>query len=137
MREKYKVKLQRMNKYDPCISPDPEEWLALSEDDRLDLVREYHEKSGELPEGSSMEAHAAIHAVVENQVAMNIEPVTSTVAKLIRQGLKRHEAVHAVGAVLSGEIWELQQKGEVGWNASKYRRKLEKLTVKRWRKGQW
>lgn len=126
-----------MNEYDPSIAIDPEAWLAIPEDERIELIREYHERSGELPEESSLEMHAGIHTVVENQLAMKLEPVPETVEKLMRQGLDRHEAIHAVGAVLSGEIWEAQRKGETTWNAGKYRRRLEKLTAKRWRKGQW
>ena len=84
-----------------------------------------------------MEAHASIHVIVENQIAMAFEPVPATVAKLIRQGLSRHEAIHAVGAVLSGEIWQLQQQESSEWESGVYRRKLEKLTAKRWSKGQW
>jgi len=30
--------------YDPMVAPDPVEWLALSEDDATELVREYRTK---------------------------------------------------------------------------------------------
>lgn len=127
-----------MNTYDPSIAPVPEEWLALPEDERVGLVRSFHETTGERPlEGGRIEAHAGIHVVVENQIAMGFEPVPATVAKLIRQGLSRHEAIHAIGAVLSGEIWHLQQQDHSKWESGAYRRKLEKLTAKRWRKGQY
>lgn len=127
-----------MSTYDPSIAPVPKEWLAQSEDERVELVRLFHETAEEnLLKDQRMEAHAAIHVVVENQIAMGFEPVPATVAKLIRQGLSRHEALHAVGAVLSGEIWQLQQQEQSKWESGIYRRKLEKLTAKRWRKGQY
>lgn len=126
-----------MDKYDPSIPPIPEEWLALSEDDRVELVRSYHEINESPMEGGRMEAHAGIHVVIEKQIAMAFEPVPATVARLTRQGLSRHETIHAVGAVLSGEIWQLQQHSESKWEPGAYRRKLDKLTAKRWKKGHW
>ena len=32
--------------YDPLHAPDPKEWLALDETERLDLVAEFHEVKG-------------------------------------------------------------------------------------------
>jgi hypothetical protein len=126
-----------MNRYEPSIEPDAEEWLGLAESERLDLVREYHESAKERISEEAMEAHAAAHVLIENQIAMALEPVPETVARLIHQGLERHEAIHAVAAVLLDEIGELQHNAEASWNQAQYRRKLEKLTAKRWRKGQW
>ena len=31
-----------MQRYDPLVAPDPEEWLALDEQERIDLARDYH-----------------------------------------------------------------------------------------------
>jgi len=127
-----------MDKYDPSVSPNPEKWLALPEDERVELIRSFHEENEEnLSEEGQLELHAGIHAVVENQIAMAYAPVPATLAKLVRQGLSRHEAIHAIGSVLSGEIWQLQQQGQSKWESGVYRRKLEKLTAKRWKKGQY
>ena len=81
--------------------------------------------------------HAAIHVVVENQTALNERPVPETLEKLMQQGLDRHEAIHAIGAVLSEDMYEIMQGGNTGHDPGKYRRRLEKLTAKRWRKGRW
>ena len=126
-----------MKRYDPSQAPNSEEWLSLDESVRINLVETFHKDAGEeIPEGAET-MHATIHVVVENQFASGTEPVPVTVTKLIRQGLDRHEAIHAVGSVLSEEIFELQHgKGE-SWNRQRYNRRLEKLTAKRWRKGQW
>lgn len=126
-----------MNKYEPSNTPDAEEWLGLAESERIDLVRAYHETAADPLEKGAIAAHASVHVMVENQVAMGVEPVPETVARLIRQGLNRHEAIHAVAAVLLDEISELQNNPEASWNSGLYRRKLGKLTAKRWRKGQW
>ncbi|MEN8108777.1 MAG: hypothetical protein ABFS22_12330 [Pseudomonadota bacterium] len=126
-----------MERYEASQSPDPEEWLALDETVRIELVREFHIEAGEeVPEGGE-KIHATIHVIIENQLAMGIEPVPSTIAKLTRQGLDRHEAIHAVGAVLSEDMFDLMKGNEESWNPQRYRRRLEKLTAKRWRRGKW
>jgi len=56
-------------RYDARRAPIPEEWLELDEQERLDLVIEYHRR-GRLSVGQSATAHGATHVVVENQVAM-------------------------------------------------------------------
>ncbi len=126
-----------MEQYNPQNAPDPDEWQAISEDERIDLVREFHEQAEEeVPDGGE-NIHAVFHVIVENQIAMNLPPVAATVEKLIRQGLNRHEAIHAVGAVLSGDMHELLHGDKESWEPQQYRRRLEKLTAKRWRKGKW
>ncbi|GMQ83721.1 MAG: hypothetical protein BMS9Abin06_0460 [Gammaproteobacteria bacterium] len=126
-----------MERYNPSQAPDPDEWQALDEFDRIELIQAFHaEADEEIPEGPE-KIHAVIHVVVENQLAMGVEPIPATIAKLTRQGLDRHEAIHAVGAVLSENIFELLQSNEASWDSKRYRKRLEKLTAKRWRKGQW
>ena len=78
-----------------------------------------------------------MHVVVENQLAMGFEPVSATIAKLVRQGLCRHEAIHAVAAIICGDSYNLIKGVTQSWDPRRYRRRLEKLTAKRWRKGQW
>ena len=126
-----------MEKYDPEKTPEPEEWLALDSDQRIILVETYHEEENIESGESGMTVHATMHVVVENQVAENIPAVRNTVGKLTRQGLSRHEAIHAIAAVLTEDIFHLL-KGEIeSFDIKKYRRRLEKLTAKKWRKGQW
>ncbi len=48
--------------------------------------------------------HSVLHVIVENQLAMNAEPVPATIARLTRQGLSRHEAIHATGAVFDWRV---------------------------------
>jgi hypothetical protein len=33
-----------MQRYDPLKAPDPEEWLALNEQERIELARDYHRR---------------------------------------------------------------------------------------------
>ena len=126
-----------MKKYNSSPAPDPKEWLSLDESERIFLVEVFHEEAGEeIPENAE-EMHAIIHVAVENQCAMGVDPVPKTLAKLIRQGLDRHEVIHAIGAVLSEDLFELYKGTIESWEQKRYRRRLEKLTAKRWRKGQW
>ncbi len=126
-----------MEKYDPLQAPESEKWLSLDESERITLVTIFHEDAGEEISGGSEMMHALIHVIVENQFALGEEPVPAVVAKLIRQGLDRHDALHAVGAVLSEGMFNLQKSEGGSWDQSRYRKRLEKLTAKRWRKGQW
>ena len=126
-----------MQAYKPSISPNPDEWLALDEYERIRLVREFHENhEEELPE-DAIQIHSVFHVVVENQFALGVEQIPETIARLIRQGLDRHEAVHAIGAILSEDIYELLKGNKREFPSKQYRRKLEKITAKRWGKGQW
>lgn len=126
-----------METYNPSTNPDPKEWKALDESEQLRLVQDYHaQMNEEVTEGSEI-AHAGIHVIVENQIATDVEPVPATISKLIRQGLSRHEAIHAVGAIICEDLYDLLHSREETWNLKKYRRRLEKLTAKRWSKGQW
>ena len=54
--------------YDADEQPDPDAWLELDETERIDLVIEYHRRTGVQLE--SPEPHAIAHVVVENQVAL-------------------------------------------------------------------
>ena len=118
--------------YDPHQAPEPEEWLALHELDRIGLALEYHRRTGEpLPKPK---LHAAIHAAVENQIALGDEtPARATLHRLMDEGLDRHEAIHAIGFVLAGHMYYLthDKPTEEDPNAT-YFKELEELTAKKW-----
>jgi hypothetical protein len=123
-----------MDTYDPMMAPDAAEWLGLDEQERIDLVVGYHREAHIEVPGETM--HAALHTVVENQVAEKVQEVNATMARLLRQGLDRHDAVHAIGAVLAGHVHALSAKSDTGTgNHRPYYRRLAKLSAKRWRKG--
>jgi hypothetical protein len=55
-----------MQRYDPLKAPDPEAWLALDEQARIELVRDYHRRARiRLPNAT---VHAVLHAIVETQI---------------------------------------------------------------------
>lgn len=126
-----------MDTYNPNKPVDSENWLALDEATRIELVYDFH--SGlelEITE-DGLRVHSSIHVIVENQLAMGVDLIPETIAKLTRQGLNRHEAIHAIGAIISEDIFDVMKGNAEEFSPKKYRRKLEKLTAKRWLKGQY
>jgi hypothetical protein len=121
-----------MEHYDADQPIDPEEWTALDEAERSYLVERFHRKRRiRLP---NSRLHAAIHVVVENQVAIGSEiPVQSVLARLMGEGLSRHDAIHAIGSVLAGHMFDLMKGTAEGQdvNAAYYQR-LKELTAKDW-----
>ena len=121
-----------MRNYDPSVAPDSTAWLEMDEDERLEIVREYHRRRRiKLP---NLDAHALTHAVIENQLAEGLVPASSALNRLLAEGLDRHEAVHALGSVLMEHIWNLTNKprGDGDPNAP-YLAALDKLTAASWR----
>jgi hypothetical protein len=97
-----------MELYDPDTAPDPDAWLALSERERLELVESAHDE--ELDDLPNPTLHCSMHVAIETQVAMGDElPVAGQLARLISEGLTRHEAVHAVASVLAGHMFKIMK----------------------------
>lgn len=81
--------------------------------------------------------HAAIHTVVENQLALGDPEVRETLDRLLADGLDRHDALHAIGSVLSEQLFGAMQNGgkNVGALPDSYYRGLRELTAAKWRAG--
>lgn len=120
-----------MEKYDPHKSPNPDEWLELDEQERILLARAYHKPMQEhIP---SMETHAIVHAIVENQLAEGLKEAQDALQRLMAEGLDRHDAIHAIGSVLLEHIAYVMRKKVSGKKANKrYDRRLKALTVDNW-----
>lgn len=124
-----------MDHYDPSKKIKGSVWLALDEAKRIEMVEEYHLNLDQ-EVGESITAHCAMHVAVENQLAGDEVPKTNQVlARLIQQGLDRHEAIHAISAVLAKELFALMKGTQSEFSVKAYSRKLDKLTAKRWNKG--
>ena len=123
-----------MNRYDPDRAPNPEQWLALDEQVRIQLAEEYHRvKRIKLPNGK---AHAVFHAIVENQIAENLESVVRAMARLTAEGLSRHEAIYAIASVLAEHINDLfNAKADEKHSAAIYGAAVERLTARGWHGG--
>jgi len=76
--------------------------------------------------------HVTFHQIVENQLAAKDPPVVhETLERLMRSGLSRHEAIHAIGSVLSVEIWEIL-KEDRPFDEERYERGLRQLDAREW-----
>ena len=123
-----------MIEYDPAVDPDPVEWLELDEGERIALVEDYHENAGIIVPNQLL--HATFHVTVETQVAMGDElPVRRTLRRLIREGLDRHDAIHAIGSVLAQHVFDIvKTKGkESGDPNPRYFAAVEALTAAAWK----
>ena len=121
--------------YDPEIGPDPKEWSSLDDSLKITIVEDFHDKAGvDLP---NTRLHAAVHIVVENQVTMGDEtPVQGTLTRLMKEGLDRHDALHAIGSILSKQLFHLlNEKAAGGFDESSYYNELDDLTAEGWSRG--
>ena len=81
----------------------PAGWLTLEDSKRVELVLASHAHLGTgHPRTSNVRVHSAMHVVVENQLAAG-DPMEArpTRARLVDEGLDRHQAVHAMGQVVA------------------------------------
>ena len=119
--------------YNPEIEPSGPSWLALDEQERIALAEVFHRRANiELP---NVKAHAVIHAIVENQIALKIGSVVRAVPRLMKQGLSRHDAIHAVASVLAEHLHdqsntEIEDSSEI--SNSRYEASVERLNAKEW-----
>lgn len=120
--------------YDPEVQPDAEAWLALDEQERIARAERHHRHARiDLP---SVKAHAVFHAIVENQIALGVESVMRAVPRLMKQGLSRHDAIHAVASVLTSQLYEQADAKEPDSAVvvqARYDAEVERLSAKEWR----
>jgi len=121
-----------MKKYHPNQAPDPEEWNALDDSERLIIIEDYHRRKRiHMP---NQVLHATIHAVVENQIAMGDEFIAAeTLDRLMSEGLDRHEAIHAIGSVLAEHIYGMLSGDMQELTINQYLSRLKDLTAEKWR----
>jgi len=122
-----------VDRYDPEVAPAPQEWLAADEMERLLLIEGYHRDARvDLPK-AQRRLHASIHVVVENQLAANDEPVVRALGRLMKEGLSRHDAVHAIGCAVSETIYDrLNLKEDPATANARYYAAVERLTAAVW-----
>jgi hypothetical protein len=121
--------------YDPEVPPSPTEWLALDEQLRIGLAERYHRNARE--KVPNVKAHAAFHAIVENQIAEGLEPVIRAMERLMMQGLSRHDAVHAVGSVVADHFLEAMNTKDKDFGSTaqaRYNAAVERLTAQEWQR---
>ena len=125
-----------MDSYNPEHAPVGNEWLEIDEDERLMLVEQYHRDARIRLPKSARRVHATMHTIVENQLALSDEPVVKALDRLMREGLTRHDALHAIGYLVSEQIYDILKYNETP-DASKarYYAAIERLTAAAWLSG--
>jgi hypothetical protein len=101
-----------LSSYDAGRAPKRHRWLKMSEGDRMDQVETYHEESRPHPPASNPTMHAITHVVVETQLALDDPPeVRKALERLLEGGIERHEAIHAIGTLVTEHILGSMQEG--------------------------
>jgi hypothetical protein len=119
--------------YDAAVGPEPAAWRALDERERLSRVARFHNET--LPAAQmppSMQRHAAMHVLVESQLA-DARPAEAPAAlrRLMDEGMSRHEALHAVGW-LTTEHMRRAMDAQRPVDEAAYAADLATLTVRSW-----
>jgi len=126
-----------MEAYNPERGPEPESWLELDEQERILLIETWHRVARiKLP---NVTAHAALHVIVENQIALDLEPVVRAMDRLRKQGLTRHDAIHAIGSVVAENLFGIlkaDQNDDAAASQARYYAAVERLTAVSWRRGE-
>jgi tetratricopeptide (TPR) repeat protein len=120
--------------YDPLRKVSYRKWLAADEDERMRAVRAYHRANeAEFP---GLNLHVVIHTAIETQLAMDVFPARATLSRLMKEGLDRHEAIHAMGSVLAGHIFRAMKAAgpaaDDDFNQEEYEANLLELTAESW-----
>lgn len=116
-------------RYDPQVAPDPAAWRAAEERARLRAIEDYHHHAAlKMP---NVRMHAVIHNVVENQLAEGLPETVATLQRLGQAGLSRHDALHAIGSVVAGQIHGMLAGAAV--DEGDYARQLLALDPAAWR----
>lgn len=121
--------------YDADRGPSLELWLALSQADMVAAIEHYHRRHHLRRRSDALRAHAVLHMAIETQIAEG-EPAEARAAleRLRRQGLDRHEAVHALGAVFSTQLGLALQNDR--FDDAGYARELKAVDAATWRREQ-
>ena len=121
--------------YDPNTDVDPAEWAKLEERERLSRVAKYHNatlKRAQMP--PSMQRHAAMHVIVESQIAESAPPeARGALERLQSEGMSRHNAIHAIGWLATDHMRRAMAK-QRPVDDKAYAADLAALTVRSWLK---
>jgi hypothetical protein len=121
--------------YDPDHDPDPTPWLAMSEADQIAACEATHRvpPAGH-PPIENLHTHAAMHAVVETELARDWPPgVRQALARLKSEGLARHDAIHALISVVSLMTLELVRGERERYEPMRHAALLRELHRKDWK----
>src|SRR5688500_16405930 len=108
--------------YDPDKPPNPSEWLAIGEHERIRLAQNFHMAAR--IKVTDPKAHALYHAIVENQIAQGYGPSCRAVKRLQSEGLSRHDAIHAIASVVAEVTFEHVREAQTSASGNESQRKM-------------
>jgi hypothetical protein len=121
-------------RYSPNAEPDASEWLASDEDARIRATEVFRRLARiRLPKAR---VHAAIHAAIENQIALGHGPTVRAMARLSAKGLSRHDCLHATGWVLAMHVYAAPPRRapmSAAESQERFDLEMDRLTAQAWR----
>lgn len=122
-----------VDSYDAATPPNGPEWLTMGQEERTQLVIDYHTSIGDV--GDNAPTHCLLHVIVENQLALgpHMEPVRERLRQLMAQGMDRHDALHAICYVLLRHMQWAGMAAQQGDHDARYFRELKRMTAQKWR----
>jgi hypothetical protein len=118
--------------YDVSRAPDAAEWLQLDEAARIALVAEAHRRTrGSV--GGNEEAHASIHVVVEDRLAMGHAAVVTAYERCRAAGVDRHNAIHALASVVTNHMVAVLES-QAGFDQATADQDFESIDPEKWKR---
>jgi hypothetical protein len=116
-------------KYNPNKPQDPGLWSEEDEGEQLEAVYRYHKRIRF--EAGALRIHAALHAIVERQLAEGHPGAAAALQRLMDEGLDRHAAIHSIGSLVASGVHSALNG--TPFDPDRYDRELADLTVETWR----
>jgi hypothetical protein len=116
--------------YNPEKTFPAAQWLAIDESERIAMVESWHRRAGIRIPGAKV--HAIIHTVVENQIALGESVIVESLERLRNEGLSRHDAIHAIGTVLSEYMFHALKGTSAPDSPEVYYDRVRRLSAAEW-----
>jgi hypothetical protein len=121
--------------YNPEKAPPVPEWPVLDDSERIAMLekRGIAARESVFPELTNANLHGIIHTVVENQITWSVSVIVKSRARLRALGLSRHDAIHAIGSVLTEQIFHTIKGRNFSANLTEvYYDRVRRLSAAEW-----
>jgi hypothetical protein len=106
---------------------------ATAAEIRAQVIREHAEHPHPTLDPKGLKAHLLVHELVEKQLREGEPPeAAAALARLLAEGLERHQAVHAIGLAATRHALAMI-KNRSGFDARAYARALQELSAAAYR----
>ena len=91
------------------------------------IINEHRDEPHPPIQKGALKAHLLVHGMVEKQIIENDPPQAAhAIERLTKAGMSRHEAIHAVGKIITKEAADMMKEGR-DMNMQAYIKALENL----------